>query len=319
MWPKKIIPQVQVLMPSIHHALILLETERDRERHQQASSQFCKPILSLTHSPSKPSPNSDNDSDSDTMHCFYLDAMNECGSEAILHELGIEINQQVFDLDDSHIPEYVLGNLCPTNNQAGDEYKEKKSCHRGITYQSHLKGFYVDVRDAADCWLRICLEPKQSLSLPCGLYHRLYADTNHVVSFLTHTYEGTAVETELRYPESKDALYSVPVPHRFRELTCELCRQFYQCGWVTGTGGSISIRYGNRIYMTPSGVQKERIQPDELFMLDISGQWLSRPAPKRDQQTPKISDCAPLFFHAYRLRNAGVCRNSVVCVRYVQV
>ncbi|KAJ2580408.1 Methylthioribulose-1-phosphate dehydratase, partial [Coemansia sp. RSA 1804] len=28
-------------------------------------------------------------------------------------------------------------------------------------------------------------------------------------------------------------------------LIPELCRQFYQLGWVTGTGGGISIRDGN--------------------------------------------------------------------------
>jgi len=28
-----------------------------------------------------------------------------------------------------------------------------------------------------------------------------------------------------------------------RQLIPELCRQFYAKGWVTGTGGGISIRY----------------------------------------------------------------------------
>lgn len=27
-----------------------------------------------------------------------------------------------------------------------------------------------------------------------------------------------------------------------KALLCELCRQFYTLGWVTGTGGSISIK-----------------------------------------------------------------------------
>jgi ribulose-5-phosphate 4-epimerase/fuculose-1-phosphate aldolase len=30
-----------------------------------------------------------------------------------------------------------------------------------------------------------------------------------------------------------------------------------------------SIRHGNRVYMTPSGVQKERILPEELYVLDM--------------------------------------------------
>ena len=54
-----------------------------------------------------------------------------------------------------------------------------------------------------------------------------------------------------------------------RNLIPELCRQFYDVGWVTGTGGGISIKEGNEIYIAPSGVQKERIQPEDLFVQTI--------------------------------------------------
>lgn len=33
-------------------------------------------------------------------------------------------------------------------------------------------------------------------------------------------------------------------PHHPANLIPELCRLFYQLGWVTGTGGGISIRNG---------------------------------------------------------------------------
>ncbi|XP_023783733.1 methylthioribulose-1-phosphate dehydratase isoform X1 [Cyanistes caeruleus] len=45
-----------------------------------------------------------------------------------------------------------------------------------------------------------------------------------------------------------------------RNLIPELCRLFYDLGWVTGTGGGISLKHGDEIYIAPSGVQKERIQ-----------------------------------------------------------
>ncbi|XP_035828439.1 methylthioribulose-1-phosphate dehydratase [Aplysia californica] len=45
-----------------------------------------------------------------------------------------------------------------------------------------------------------------------------------------------------------------------RKLIPSLCRQFYDLGWVTGTGGGVSIKQGKEIYIAPSGVQKERIQ-----------------------------------------------------------
>ena len=231
------------------------------------------------------------------MHCFYLDASNEQGSEVILSELDVVVNDRA---GDSNCEELQL-----TSSRLDDVYKEKKSVYNGITYESSDKGFCIDVRDTADCWLRICLSPRQCVSLPKGLYHRLYTDSNQSVPVFVRTLDGKPVEIEQRFPNSNDSGYSVPAPHRFRELTCELCRQFFECGWVTGTGGSISIRYGNRIFMTPSGVQKERILPDEVFLLDISGKVLCFPPQKIPNKIPKLTDCSPLFFHAYRLRNAG--------------
>lgn len=96
-----------------------------------------------------------------------------------------------------------------------------------------------------------------------------------------------------------------------KKLICELCRQFFEAGWVTGTGGSISIRNDDRIFMTPSGVQKERIQPDEIFTVNIKGEVVDTPAQKLGGRVPKLSDCAPLFLHAYQQRNAGDSLNFV--------
>ncbi len=90
-----------------------------------------------------------------------------------------------------------------------------------------------------------------------------------------------------------------------RNLVCELCRNFYNVGWVTGTGGSISIRLGENIFMTPSGVQKERIKPEELFVVNKAGDVVTPPACRADGTRPKLSDCSPLFLHAYNQRDAG--------------
>lgn len=91
-----------------------------------------------------------------------------------------------------------------------------------------------------------------------------------------------------------------------RTLIVELCRQFYALGWVSGTGGGMSIRQGEQIYVVPSGVQKERISEDDLYVLDLSGAALSEPA--AIGLTP--SACIPLFLHAYRLRDAGAVIHS---------
>jgi methylthioribulose-1-phosphate dehydratase len=91
-----------------------------------------------------------------------------------------------------------------------------------------------------------------------------------------------------------------------RTLIVELCRQFYGLGWVSGTGGGISIRDGERIYMAPSGVQKERLRPEDLFVLDASGAVISSP----EANDKKVSACAPLFFNAFRIRGAGAVLHS---------
>ncbi len=91
-----------------------------------------------------------------------------------------------------------------------------------------------------------------------------------------------------------------------RHLIPELCRGFYALGWVSGTGGGISLRRGDRIYMAPSGVQKEKIQPGDVFVINLQGEVLEPPA----NPALKLSECAPLFLSAYELRQAGAVLHS---------
>ncbi|KEG15362.1 methylthioribulose 1-phosphate dehydratase [Trypanosoma grayi] len=90
-------------------------------------------------------------------------------------------------------------------------------------------------------------------------------------------------------------------------LIPELCRLFYQLGWATGTGGGISIRHGDNYYVAPSGVQKERLKPEDIFVLDAAAQVV---APPRNTKVVKMSECTPLFFNAFTMRNAGACLHS---------
>jgi methylthioribulose-1-phosphate dehydratase len=78
----------------------------------------------------------------------------------------------------------------------------------------------------------------------------------------------------------------------------------YLQGWVTGTGGGISIKLDDEIYIAPSGVQKERIQIDDMFIQNMEGEDLVVPP---EYKKLKKSQCTPLFMVAYRERNAGAC------------
>jgi methylthioribulose-1-phosphate dehydratase len=89
-----------------------------------------------------------------------------------------------------------------------------------------------------------------------------------------------------------------------RAVLCELARRFYALGWASGTGGGVALLEqdsdgATRILMAPSGVQKELVAPEDLFVLDANGTVVEQPAGL------KLSACAPLFMHAFIKRGAG--------------
>lgn len=84
-------------------------------------------------------------------------------------------------------------------------------------------------------------------------------------------------------------------------LICTLCRNFYNLGWVTGTGGGISIVHGPHVFIAPSGVQKELMQPTNMFVMEHSTRsYLRKPLGL------KPSACTPLFLAAFDV-GAGCC------------
>lgn len=95
-----------------------------------------------------------------------------------------------------------------------------------------------------------------------------------------------------------------------RALVTDICRVFYGLGWASGTGGSISIRHGSRVYMAPSGVQKERMLPQDIFALDKDCNALYSPKPRWPGSPFRLSECAPLFSLPYTMRGAGACLHS---------
>lgn len=96
-----------------------------------------------------------------------------------------------------------------------------------------------------------------------------------------------------------------------RSLVCDLCRTCYEHGWCSGTGGGVSIKVDERIIMAPSGVQKERMLPEDMFVLDTDGIILEEGVHRLPEMPrPKLSECAPLFMEAYKQRNAGAVLHS---------
>lgn len=80
-----------------------------------------------------------------------------------------------------------------------------------------------------------------------------------------------------------------------------LLKRFYRLGWVSGTGGGISVRVGDRIFIAPSGVQKEFVTGADLFVQNLDGIDVSTP----ENALLTKSQCTPLFMNAYQMRDAG--------------
>ncbi|HKO02896.1 MAG TPA: methylthioribulose 1-phosphate dehydratase [Thermoanaerobaculia bacterium] len=89
-------------------------------------------------------------------------------------------------------------------------------------------------------------------------------------------------------------------------IICDLARSFYALGWATGTGGGICIRDGEHVIVAPSGVQKERLEPSQMFTLALDGTIVSRP----EDPALRPSECSSLFLAAINLRGAGAVIHS---------
>lgn len=87
-----------------------------------------------------------------------------------------------------------------------------------------------------------------------------------------------------------------------RELLCELLRLFYDKGWVSGTGGGICGPAGDGgLLLAPTGVHKERVRPDDFFVVDPADGSVVQAA--RDPGL-RPSECNPIFCLAARERRA---------------
>jgi len=105
-----------------------------------------------------------------------------------------------------------------------------------------------------------------------------------------------------------DQLVQSEDPDHPANLIPRLCKIFWEKDWATGTGGGTSIKTGDHVYIAPSGVQKELMKPENMFVL-------SYPTPKyppearkyiRKPENLKPSACTPLFLAAFE-RGAGCC------------
>ncbi len=70
--------------------------------------------------------------------------------------------------------------------------------------------------------------------------------------------------------------------HAARRQLVELGRALYDRGITPGRTGNLSIRLGERVLMTPTGVSLGRLHPDALAVVDAGGRSWSGPPPTKE-------------------------------------
>lgn len=123
-----------------------------------------------------------------------------------------------------------------------------------------------------------------------------------------------ATELDARHSSSQSAgkltENLVEEANSIKALISQLCEQFYRNGWATGTGGGVSIRVGGpqeerpyRVFVAPSGIQKEDMIGEDIFELDMDRNVVAPP------RTPNLrqSACTPLWYVVYKHRPSANC------------
>jgi L-fuculose-phosphate aldolase len=101
------------------------------------------------------------------------------------------------------------------------------------------------------------------------------------------------------------------------ETICDILKDAYQRNWITSRDGNVSIRHHDRnhFYITPSGVRKQTLQPDQFKKISIHGLLWQEEFYTDISSKLKPSGEIPLHFGLQR--NLGQHSNDVRVVVHV--
>jgi len=86
-----------------------------------------------------------------------------------------------------------------------------------------------------------------------------------------------------------------------REEIVRVCRLLYEHGWVPATDGNVSARLGpDRILVTPSGLGKGFLAPEDLVIVDLDGHPQASPLYGANRHRPTSE--LPIHLEVYRRR-----------------
>ena len=96
------------------------------------------------------------------------------------------------------------------------------------------------------------------------------------------------------------------------ETICDTLVEAYRRNWITSRDGNVSIRHHDRdhFYITPSGVRKQTLQPDQFKKIRIVGSMLWEEQPYTDISA-NLKPSGELPLHLGLQRKMGQHRNEV--------
>jgi ribulose-5-phosphate 4-epimerase/fuculose-1-phosphate aldolase len=90
--------------------------------------------------------------------------------------------------------------------------------------------------------------------------------------------------------------------HRERELLVSACRHLAARGLSPGGSGSLSVRVGDELLVTPTGSSCSRVRPDELARRPVAGDSVDAADPAADGTAPRPSKELGLHRAVYATR-----------------
>ena len=62
---------------------------------------------------------------------------------------------------------------------------------------------------------------------------------------------------------------------QLRQEIVRVCRMLHQKNYLAGTDGNVSVRLGDQVLITPSGVNKGMMEEDQVITVDLKGRLLA--------------------------------------------
>ncbi len=108
-----------------------------------------------------------------------------------------------------------------------------------------------------------------------------------------------------------------------RQAICETMRQLLTLGLSQGTSGNVSVREGNHLLITPSGIPAEVLTPDDIVAMDLDGSFEHRLAPSSEwrfhrdilKARPEIG--AVVHAHPPYATGFAICGKEIPAIHYM--